>query len=107
MHNRIRDALRGRPLRLMACFALAAAFVTGTITAPAHADIRPNGMGNDAPRAPARQQVADREHGRGHHHYEKRGGRDYYYTAPTVVYAPQGYYQQPGETLYFSFPLPR
>ena len=108
MNSRISDARWLPPLRLAVFLGLAAVFATGTFAAPAYADIHPNGKGNDAPRAPARQQVADRDHGwGGHRHYEQRGGRDYYYSAPPVVYAPQGYYVQPGPSLYFSFPLPR
>ena len=74
MNSRISDARWLPPLRLAVFLGLAAVFATGTFAAPAYADIHPNGKGNDAPRAPARQQVADRDHGwGGHRHYEQRG----------------------------------
>lgn len=108
MNNRIGHALRAPPLRLAAVLSLAAAFVIGTIAVPAHADDHGRGKGHGAQRGSEGQQFADRDHREGgHRHYEQRGGRDYYYSAPPVVYAPPGYYQQPGATLYYSFPLYR
>lgn len=108
MNTPISGLRRARRLPLAAVLGMAAALATGTIPAPAAADDHPTFRRNDAHPAPAHQQFADRDHGwGGNRHYEERGRRDYYYSAPPVVYAPQGYYVQPGPSLYFSFPLPR
>ena len=108
MNSQIRATPWAGRLRLATFLGLAAAVAAGTLAAPAHANTYANGTGNDARHAPARQQVAERDHGwGGHRRYEQRGGRDYYYSAPPVVYPPYGYYQQPGPSLYFSFPLYR
>ena len=119
MDNQIRPRRPARQLRRVLCFGLPAAVLSGMLAAPACAENQRNGMDNEARHAPAGQQVVERDRGReehgGYHHGgrgEERGGyhggyrRDYYTTAPPVVYAPQGYYQQPGQTLYLSFPLP-
>ena len=108
MANRIGDRLPAGPQRLAALFGLATAILSGTLAGPAYADYRPNGWDNGARHAPPDQQRADRDHGRQYHRRYDHGDRyDYYYSAPPVVYAPQGYYQQTGPTLYYSFPLPR
>lgn len=107
MANRIRHRRPARQLRRVLCFGLPAAALWGMLTSPACAENQRNGKDNEARNAPAGQQVAERGRGREEHGgYHRGGGRDYYTGAPPIVYAPQGYYQQPGTTLYFSFPLP-
>ena len=90
---------------------MAAAALTGVLAAPAVASSHPNGMGNDAWRAPcvptgrgprSRPRAASRRHG---YHGGYRGGHEGYYGAPPIVYAPQGYYQQPGVSLNFGLPI--
>ena len=63
---------------------------------------RPNPPPHRLPRAPASQQ----EHWR--NDYRQQGyyrGPDIYYRAPPVVVLPPTYYQPPGMTLNFGFPL--
>lgn len=106
MTNLANARLASKAARLAASLGVAAVLLTGTLVVPAHAENHPNG---DAARhAPQRLQVADREHWRGEHRHTGRdGGRDGYYGAPPVIYAPQGYYEQPGPSVYFGFPFLR
>ena len=108
MANRIRYRRRARQLYRVLCLSLPAAVLSVMLaTPPACAEEQRNGKDNEARYAPAVQQVAERGRGREEHGGYHRGGRrDYYTSAPPVVYAPQGYYQQPGSTLYFELPTP-
>ncbi len=110
MNNQTRNRRHGHRPRWTFCLGMAAAMLSGGFASPACADTQPNGNGNDARRAPARQQIADRDHGREQHHgggYHGgyRGGGERYYGPPPIVYAPQGYYQQPGVALSFGLPI--
>ncbi len=111
MKIQIRNRSPAHRFRLVFFKGVAAAALTGVLAAPAVASSHPNGMGGDAWRGPAFQLVADRDHGReqhrggNEHHGGYRGGHEGYYGAPPIVYAPQGYYQQPGLSLNFGVPI--
>ncbi len=96
---------RGRPVARMS-FALCIGLAAASLAATAQAD-PPGSHGN-------KKNVQQQAHGRPPQHqhwqqaqrYDDRYRRpDVYYTAPPVVYAPPGYYQQQGPTVIFSFPL--
>jgi hypothetical protein len=92
MINRIRGGRVVSRFRFAVCAGLAAAALSGVLASSARAD--------------------DRDHGR-RDHREWRGEwrqgyyhrPDIYYSAPPVIYPPYGYYQQPGATFSFSFPI--
>jgi hypothetical protein len=90
---------------------VATAALAGALASPAGASNHPNTIDKDAWRAPAFQLVPDRDHGRerhrgaNYHHGGYRGGHEGYYGAPPIVYARQGYYQQPGISLNFGTPI--
>ncbi len=105
MVKRIRDQLPASFLRLAFLLGVAAAALTGMLATPASAANHPTGQGNEVRVAPARQQVAERWHGREEHHGGYHHGHEYYNNPPPVVYAPPGYYRQPGVQLYFGLPI--
>lgn len=87
MTYRDRDARPAVMPRLALSLGLAAATLAGASVVPARAN----------------------DHGRRYDHHEWRRGYyrrpDIYYSAPPVIYPPYGYYQQPGATFSFSFPI--
>jgi hypothetical protein len=112
MINRIRADRLGSALRLAVLCGLAAAALSGTLGCPAHAD-NANDKDNDhknlnEPRQEqAHQQNTQRTHWQEQHRsHDNYGQPGAYYTAPPVVYAPPGYYQQQsGLSLTFGIPF--
>ena len=98
-------------LRLALVFGLAAATLTGMLAGPAHAENEQaqspsqNHRGNDW-RQQGRPHAVQREHWQDQHwNNGTYRGPDVYYSAPPVIYQPPRYYEQPGATLNFVFPL--
>ena len=83
--------------RLAAAFVLAAAALAGPLSVPAFAD------GPDAYRFEGQGRWQERGRANEHWRYENRYNG--YYSAPPIIYTPPGYYQQPGASLNFNFPL--
>jgi hypothetical protein len=90
MFERINSGRRVSVGRFALCFGIAAAALIGPIASTAHADNRD------------RRPEYGRDHGWREGYYHRP---DVYYSAPPVVYPPTGYYQQPGVSLNFAFPL--
>lgn len=116
MDNQIPGLLPAHGLRLGSFLGIAAAVLSGIFAAPAGAATQSNA--DDARRAPARQQFADNDQNRDQHrgggyhggyHGGYRGGYhgggERYYGPPPIVYAPPGYYRQPGVSLNFGIPI--
>lgn len=89
MAKRIGDHRPARTLCLALFCGLAGAILVGPLATPAQADEHGRGYGG-------RQE---------HRHYEYRQRPEVYYGPPPIVYAPPGYYQQPGVSLNFGIPL--
>jgi hypothetical protein len=109
MTNRIRARLPTSTLRLAVFAGLTAVALAGTLAGPAYADDdhgnqnkRWNESRQEQAHQKAVQQAQWREAHRNDGYYRQP---DVYYSAPPVVYQPQGYYQQPGASLNFNFPL--
>jgi len=83
-----------RRLTRLAMFGLVALTAAATFGSSARADEHDRDRGHD------------RGHWREAHHWDGFYRRpDVYYSAPPVVYPPYGYYQQPGVSLNFVFPI--
>ncbi len=100
MTSRIRAPLAASALCLTLALGLVSAAIVMTDATPAHAQYQGRGDYNrhrEGHRPPPRQ-----------YQYDWRSRQpDMYYGAPPIIYAPPGYYQQPGATLSFSFPFYR
>ena len=84
--------------RIVTIAVLGVAVLFGSLSGPAYAD------GNDNHRGDGRGYQQDR--GRPNERWRPQDRYDGYYSAPPVIYAPPAYYyQQPGASLNFSFPL--
>jgi hypothetical protein len=107
----IRINLHNSTLRLAAFAGLTAATFTGTLAGPAFADNdrdNQNKRWNESRQEQANQRAWQQERWREAHRYDNYYRQpDVYYTAPPVVYQPQGYYQQPAASLNFNFPFYR
>ena len=80
---------RSIALRLAGILGLAAVTLTGALITTVHAEDRDHRGWHD----------------RGGHRYGGYRGGGGYYGAPPVVYAPGGYYAQPGASVNLNFPL--
>ena len=90
MSGRIKAGRRASIGRFAVCLGIAAAALAGPIVSAAHANDRDRRW----------------EHGRGPGWRDGYYHRpDVYYSAPPVISPPMGYYQQPGASLNFTFPL--
>ena len=91
-------AVTGR-WRFAATLVMGAIMLAGPLAVPASAD------------GPYRHRFEGRgpwqEHGRRGEHWRPENRYNGYYSAPPVIYVPPSYYQQPGVSLNFSFPLVR
>ena len=87
----------------MRSITIAVVLVAGTLIAglgyasPAFAE------GQNEPRFERRGSWQERSRENEHWRYKHRSNG--YYSAPPIIYAPPQYYQQPGASLNFSFPL--
>jgi hypothetical protein len=88
-------------LRLVVCFGLAAAAVSGSLAGSAYADDHDNRnrQSNGSRQEHAHQQIQHQEHWREQQRYQGYYRQpDVYYSAPPVVYQP------PGASIYLSIP---
>jgi hypothetical protein len=101
MDNRVNPRLPTVALRLAVYFGLAAAALTGSLSGPSYADENDNRdrQWNGSHQEHAHQQVRQQEHWQEHQRYQGYYRQpNVYYTAPPVVYQPQG------PSIYLSLP---
>jgi len=84
------------PGRRTVAIMLGVAMLAGPLVVPAFAD---------GPDLQHRNGPSWQDRGRAGDHWRPENRFDGYYGAPPVVYAPPMYYQQPGASLNFNFPL--